>query len=80
VNASGENSYPIVGYTYILVYKNQQDPAKGKALVDFLWWGVHDGEQYAPGLLYAPLPKEVVARDEAQIKAITSQGKQLYQQ
>jgi phosphate transport system substrate-binding protein len=80
VNASGENSYPIVGYTYILVYKNQQDPAKGKALVDFLWWAVHDGEQYAPGLLYAPLPKEVVARDEAQIKAITSQGKQLYQQ
>ncbi len=79
VNAPGEKSYPIAGYTYILVYKDQQDPAKGKALVDFLWWGTHDGEQYATDLLYAPLPKEVVAKDEAQIKSITSQGKPLYQ-
>ncbi len=80
VNAPGEKSYPIAGYTYILVYKDQQDPAKGKALVDFLWWGIHDGEQYATGLLYAPLPKEVVTRDEAKIKSIASQGKPLYQQ
>ena len=52
---------------------------KGKALVDFLWWGIHDGESYARDLLYAPLPAEVVTRAEAKIKSITFQGKALYQ-
>ncbi len=79
VNAPGEQSYPVAGYTYILVYKDQQDGAKGKALVDFLWWGIHDGEQYASGLLYAPLPKEVVAMAEAKTKMIMFQGRPLHQ-
>ena len=79
VNAAGEKAYPIAGFTYILVYKEQQDASKGKAVADFLWWGVHEGEQYATDLLYAPLPKEVVARDEAKIKSISFQGKPLYQ-
>ena len=55
-NAPGAQAYPISSYTYILVYKNQKDAAKGKALVDFLWWGIHDGESFAKELLYAPLP------------------------
>jgi len=79
VNAPGEKSYPIAGYTYLLVYRDQQNGAKGKALVDFLWWGVHDGEQYATDLLYASLPTEVVTKVEAKIKSITYQGKPLYQ-
>ncbi len=79
VNASGDKSYPISGYTYILVYQQQTDAGKGKALVDFLWWAVHDGESYAKDLLYAPLPSDVVTKDEAKIKSITFQGKALYQ-
>jgi phosphate transport system substrate-binding protein len=55
-NAAGAQAYPISSYTYILVYKNQKDAAKGKALVDFLWWGIHDGESFAKELQYAPLP------------------------
>src|SRR5690349_3618406 len=43
-NAPGAQSYPISSYTYILVYKDQKDAAKGKGIVDFLWWGVHEGE------------------------------------
>ena len=49
VNAPGDASYPISGYTYILVYKEQTDAAKGKALVDFLWWGIHDGREVCQG-------------------------------
>lgn len=79
VNAPGDKSYPISGYTYILVYQQQTDAGKGKALVDFLWWAVHDGEAYAKDLLYAPLPSDVVTKDEAKIKSITFQGKALYQ-
>jgi phosphate transport system substrate-binding protein len=76
-NANGPDVYPISSYTYILVYKEQKDPVKGKALVDFLWWAIHDGEKYAKDLQYAPLPQEIVKRAEAKINSITSGGKPL---
>jgi len=76
-NAAGDNAYPISSYTYILAYKDQKNAEKGKALVDFLWWGIHDGEQFAKDLQYAPLPAEIVKRAEAKINSITSGGKPL---
>ncbi|MEK6304423.1 MAG: phosphate ABC transporter substrate-binding protein PstS [Acidobacteriota bacterium] len=76
-NAPGAAAYPISSFTYLLVYKEQQDQAKGQALVDFLWWAIHDGEQMARDKLYAPLPDEVVKKAETRIKSITFQGKPL---
>jgi len=76
-NAPGKDAYPISSFTYFLVYKNQDDQAKGKALVNFLWWATHDGEQMARPLLYAPLPPEVVAKAEQKINSISYQGKPL---
>ena len=76
-NASGADAYPISSYTYILAYKDQKDANKGKALVDFLWWGIHDGESFAKDLLYAPLPAEIAKRVEGKINSITSGGKPL---
>lgn len=76
-DAPGATAYPISSFTYLLVYKEQQDQAKGKALVDFLWWAIHDGEQMAKDLLYAPLPQEVVMKAEQKINLITHQGKPL---
>ncbi|MGB9860245.1 MAG: phosphate ABC transporter substrate-binding protein PstS [Moorellaceae bacterium] len=73
-DSPGENAYPIAGYTYILVYKDQKDKAKGEALVEFLWWAIHDGEKYAKDLLYAPLPENVVKKAEEKIKQINYQG------
>ena len=76
-NARGTTAYPISSYTYILVYKNQTDETKGRAVVDFLWWGIHDGESFAKDLQYAPLPAEIVTRAEAKINSITANGKKL---
>ncbi len=76
-NANGPDAYPISSYTYILAYKDQKDAAKGKGLVDFLWWGIHDGESFAKDLQYAPLPVEIVKRAEAKINSISSGGKPL---
>ena len=73
-NAAGAQAYPISSYTYILVYKDQKDAAKGKVLVDFLWWGIHDGENFAKELQYAPLPADIVKKAEAKIKLVTSGG------
>ncbi|HVF89663.1 MAG TPA: phosphate ABC transporter substrate-binding protein PstS [Blastocatellia bacterium] len=77
-NAPGPDAYPVSAFTYLLVYKDQKDPVKGKALVDFLWWAIHDGQQMASEMGYAPLPAEVVTRAEAKIKSITYQGKPLF--
>ena len=78
-NADGATAYPISTYTYILVYKDQADAAKGKAIADFLWWATHDGEKFAKDLHYAPLPAEVVTKVETKIKSMTSGGKALRQ-
>ena len=76
-DAPGAQAYPIASYTYVLLYRNQPDAAKGKALVDFLWWGTHDGTQFVRDLHYAPLPAEVVRRVEAKLNSVTSGGKPL---
>ncbi|HET9710308.1 MAG TPA: phosphate ABC transporter substrate-binding protein PstS [Pyrinomonadaceae bacterium] len=78
-NAQGPQAYPISSFTYIIVYKDQKDAAKGKALVDFLWWGIHDGESFAKDLQYAPLPAEIVKKAEAKINSITAGGSPLRQ-
>ena len=62
VNAPGAQSYPISSFTWILVYKNQTNADKGKKLMDFLKWALHDGEQSAASLDYAPLPAALVTR------------------
>jgi phosphate transport system substrate-binding protein len=73
-NAPGAQAYPISSYTYILVYKNQKDATKGKVLVDFLWWGIHDGTGFVKELSYVPLPADIVKRAEAKINSITAGG------
>ncbi len=76
-NAPGEAAYPIASFTWLLVYKDQPDEAKGKALVKFLWWATHEGQRYPSDLLYAPLPALVVKQIEAKIHQINYQGKPL---
>jgi phosphate transport system substrate-binding protein len=76
-NADGDASYPISSYTYVLIYKDQKDAAKGKAIVDFLWWATHDGSKFVKDLNYAPLPPEVVKKVEAKLQTVTSGGQVL---
>jgi phosphate transport system substrate-binding protein len=74
-DAPGKDAYPISGFTWLLVYKEQTDPVKGEALVHFLWWAEHDGQKEAPALDYAPLPAPLVKKVEGTLKSITVQGK-----
>ncbi len=61
-NAPGDSAYPIAGATWLLVYEQQKDPAKGKKLIEFLKWALTKGEGMAKDLNYAPLPDEVQQR------------------
>lgn len=71
VNQPGKTAYPIAGFTYLLVYQDQRDKAKGKKLVEFLNWELKTGQKMAANLLYAPLPANVakmVAKTVATIR------------
>jgi len=73
-NASGKDSYPIAGFTWLLVHRDSKDPAKGKAIVNFLRWALNDGEKMATPLDYAPLPREVQERVLKTIDGLTVNG------
>jgi phosphate transport system substrate-binding protein len=74
-NAPGKGAYPISGFTYLLVQRDQKDKPKGEALVRFLWWAVHDGQKFAAPLDYSPLPPAVVKKVEGSLKSMSVQGK-----
>ena len=76
-NSPNPEAYPIAGFTWILAYVNQPDRAKGESLVKMLWWAIHDGQQYATPLDYAPLSAQAVAKAEAEIRSIRYQGQPL---
>jgi phosphate transport system substrate-binding protein len=78
VNAPGDGVYPISGYTWAIVYKNQSNADKGAAVANMLWWITHDGQQYSAPLKYAPLPDNIVSKDEAQIKAMQCGSRPCY--
>lgn len=73
-NADGKDSYPISGFTWLLIYKNMHDKVKAKELVKFLHWAMEKGEAYAMDLYYSPLPKAVVKLCEKKINTITYDG------
>jgi phosphate transport system substrate-binding protein len=69
-NPPGKDAYPIAGATWLLVYQQQKDPAKGKKLVEFLKWAETKGEKMAEDLNYAPLPQSVQDRVMKEIDGI----------
>ncbi len=76
-NAAGPGAYPISSYTYLIVYENQRDEAKGKILKAFLKWMLTDGEKFAKDLQYAPLPDVLVKKALAKVDKISFNGKAL---
>jgi len=63
-NAAGKDAYPISSFTWLLVPSKITDPAKKKAIKDFLQWMLADGQNMVEALSYARLPKEVVAMEQ----------------
>lgn len=57
----GEGAWPITGATFILIYKEQADAAKGSAVLAFFDWAYRSGDPQAASLDYVPLPADVKA-------------------
>ncbi len=80
VDGPGQQTYPIAGYTYLLLYMDQQDCAKAQKLVAFMNWAYGpDGTKDATDLSYVPLPDAVKKQVQDKMSKITCQGKPLGQ-
>lgn len=80
-NAPGPKTYPITSFTWLLIKKDNQDPAKAKQIRDFLVWMITDEAQaMAVELKYAPLPNEVRALVADRLKTLKGAGKVLAMQ
>jgi phosphate transport system substrate-binding protein len=69
-NQPGKNAYPISTFTWLLIPNQINDAAKKKAVTSFLQWMMTTGQKDCAELGYAPLPKEVVAKEQKQLSLI----------
>ncbi|MGD0019497.1 MAG: phosphate ABC transporter substrate-binding protein PstS [Candidatus Limnocylindrales bacterium] len=80
-NSPVANGYPITGSTWLIVYKDLSKVMKSQdramALVDFLWWGIHEGQNDNAALYYGSIPAGLLAQDEAAVKSINWAGQPL---
>ena len=75
-------AYPISSFSYILVYKELNvipgmTAEKAKAVTDFIWYGIHQGQYSSEGLDYVKLPDAVIAINEVTLRSITYDGDQV---
>ena len=65
-NAPGKNAYPISTFTWLLIPDKIDNAAKKTAITEFMKWMLTNGQQFAQGMDFAPLPKTIVDKEEKQ--------------
>jgi phosphate transport system substrate-binding protein len=68
----GDESYPIVTYTWLLAYKKYDNPAEAKAVEAMVEYGLTEGQKVASELGFVPLPANVVEKVAAAADTITT--------
>ena len=76
-NSPNPTAYPIVGFTWLLVYQNQTNQVKGQELVNLLWWILTRAQTYNASLTYPQLPAAALTIAEAEVNSITYNGQPL---
>ncbi len=77
VNAPGEKSWPIMGYTYIVIHMQENtNCGKTKALIEYIQWAISDqgAAQKAADLGYATLPDAVRDLVMAKLQQVECNG------
>lgn len=73
-NQPGENAWPIATFTYLLVYDEYQDAEKTGEMIDYIWWALTEGDDYATELLYSPIPENLEEMVREKLESITVNG------
>lgn len=79
-NSDDPDSYPISGFTWIIVYKeqsyNKRSLQQATATVKLLDWLISgDAQSVAAKVHYAPIPDEAVTKAKNLLKSVTYEGK-----
>ena len=61
VNQPGDNAYPVVTASFILMYKEPTNKAESAEVLKFFDWAFKNGKQMALDLDYVPLPDKLTA-------------------
>jgi len=67
----GPNSYPIAGYSWLLIRRSDSDATRGAAVCAFTRWMLTDGQKVAPSIGYVPLPENLANRALAALGSCT---------
>jgi phosphate transport system substrate-binding protein len=70
----GDETYPIAGFSWIILHTSYSDANKGKAIAYLFKWLVTDGQGLGTSLQYAPLPTPVQTLAETNLKLIKAAG------
>jgi phosphate transport system substrate-binding protein len=65
----GKTTWPLASASFILMHKNQADPAKAKEVLKFFDWAYKNGDQMAAELDYVAMPDAVVKQVQDTWKA-----------
>jgi phosphate transport system substrate-binding protein len=82
-NTDAPDGYPISGFTWALIYKeqnyNSRSQDRATKLLKLLNWNIHEGQKFCEGLNYAPLSPAAVTVAENILKSATYNGKPILQ-
>jgi phosphate transport system substrate-binding protein len=74
-NEPGDTTYPIAGFSWVMLPTSVSDINKGKALVYLFKWLVTDGQSDGTSLQYAALPRPVQDLALTNLKTVQAGGK-----
>ncbi|MBN9392282.1 MAG: phosphate ABC transporter substrate-binding protein PstS [Chloroflexi bacterium] len=74
LNQGGDNTYPIVTTSYLLLNRTYADRAKGQAVVKFAQYILQDGQQDIRTYTYIPLPPQILNLAQAKLKQVVAGG------
>jgi len=77
---SGQGDYPIASFSWLILYGDYTDTAKGSTLKDFVRFGLSQGQKESSRLGYVPLPEIVSGLAQKAVDTVqTSHGKVPYE-
>ena len=66
----GQESYPIVTFSWLLLYENYAGAGRAATVMDFVNWGLGEGQRYSRELGFLPLPEEIAALSRTAVEGV----------
>lgn len=74
LNQGGDNTYPIVTTSYLLLNRSYTDKVKGQAIIKFAQYILQDGQRDIRTYTYIPLPPQILNLAQARLKEVVAGG------